>query len=156
MGAAVAGRLVPRFLVDRFLAPFLAPFFLVDRFFADFLAPFFLVARFLVDFLAAFLFFAIECGSFRCSARHAKASIHRGADNRGETSNENNRHCLRTAASSGDCRQLRVHSLQLSDPSINSDVAELARILISSDEGSEVLRLQLQHSSAPCDDACAH
>jgi hypothetical protein len=40
---------------------------------ADFLAPFLLVARFLVDFLAAFLFFAIECGSFRCSARSFKS-----------------------------------------------------------------------------------
>jgi hypothetical protein len=63
--------LVPRFLVERFLARFLPAFFLVDRFLADFLAPFLLVARFLVDFLAALRFFAIECGSFRCSARHS-------------------------------------------------------------------------------------
>jgi hypothetical protein len=68
-GAGVAGRLVACFLVARFLAERFAPFFLGDRFLVDFLAAFFLVDRLVVDFLAAFLFFAIGCGSFRCSAR---------------------------------------------------------------------------------------
>jgi hypothetical protein len=77
--------LVARFLVERFLADFFAPFFLVDRFLGAFLAPFFLVDR-AVDFLAAFRFFAIECGSFHCSARINSHGPSTGAlDNRGKT-----------------------------------------------------------------------
>jgi hypothetical protein len=85
-GAAAGGRLVARFLVARFLADRFAPFFFGDRFLVDFLAAFFLVDRFEVDFLAAFRFFAIGCGSFRCSARCDASRLSAGAlGSRGET-----------------------------------------------------------------------
>jgi hypothetical protein len=84
-GAEVGCRFVDRFLVDRFLAPF----FLKDRL-ADFLAAFFFVDFLAVDFFAALRFFAIEYGSFRCSARSVLVwSFRRGADHRGrQSSNE--------------------------------------------------------------------
>jgi hypothetical protein len=87
-GAALGCRLVDRFLVDRFLAPF----FLVDRL-ADFLAAFFFVDFRAVDFLAALRFFAIEYGSFRCSARsllvrHSAGALTTGEDNRQTNDNE--------------------------------------------------------------------
>jgi hypothetical protein len=84
-GAGVGVDLVARFFVDRFRDAFFAPFFLVDRFLpAFFLATFFLVDRFLLAFLAAFRFFAIEYGSFRCSARFDSHGLSAGALTTGE------------------------------------------------------------------------
>jgi hypothetical protein len=105
-GDAVGGRLVDRFLVDRFLADFFAPFFFVERFLVAFLAPFFFVDRLVVDFFAALRFFAIEYGSFRCSARSGRWSFRRGADIRGETSIERMATAAgeRTAATGNYCR----------------------------------------------------
>jgi hypothetical protein len=49
-----------------------------------FLAAFFLVDRFFGAFLAAFRFFAIEYGSFRCSARFSSHGLSTGALTTGE------------------------------------------------------------------------
>jgi hypothetical protein len=84
-GAELGCRLVDRFLVDRFLAPF----FLVDRL-ADFLAAFFFVDFLGVDFLAALRFFAIEYGSFRCSARSLLVGRSSGALNSGDDNRQTN------------------------------------------------------------------
>jgi hypothetical protein len=97
---------VERFLVERFLAPFLP-----DRFLADFFAPFFLPERFLVDFLAAFRrFLAIGCGSFRSSARHT-IGLSAGALTSGERhpqTKDNGCQVRERLHSGGDCRQAIV------------------------------------------------
>jgi hypothetical protein len=85
VGAEVGCRLVDRFLVDRFLAPF----FLADRL-ADFLAAFFFVDFLAVDFFAALRFFAIEYGSFRCSARSVLVGRSTGALTIGDDNRQTN------------------------------------------------------------------
>jgi hypothetical protein len=83
-GAGAGGDLVARFFEDRFRDAFFAPFFLAERFLLAFLAVFFLVDRFLLAFFAAFRFFAMEYGSFGCSARFSSHGLSTGALTTGE------------------------------------------------------------------------